>query len=361
MPGAIARCNDVKISLIELVMIFKSAPCVIAAVCAGVFPSAYAQEIDPDSVIRSIHQDVRGWYWFGTQSDGVYRFDGRDLTLYKVKDGLADNQVRNIQEDTEGVIWFETASGVSRYDNHSIHVYTGRDYTSVHHWELSDGDLWFKGDRSTGFTVQEGRPGAYRFDGSTLCFHVFPLKVPPEKHDDFSVTGIHRVNGSRVWIATYDAVIGFDGDEFVVIDDAALGHTDETGYLHVRSVFEDSKGRLWIGNNGVGVILRDGDTTVNFTKAQGVGRTKERSDVPEGEPSLDRVFSIGEDLDGNIWFGTRDHGAWRFDGTSLRQFTQQDGLQTGMVWDIYIDQNGELLLGGQGVFKFNGTTFEELF
>jgi len=344
-----------------LVVKFASIQCLTAVACTGVLPPDVAQTIDPDAIIRCIHQDVRGWYWFGTHSDGVYRFDGTDLTRFREQDGLANNQVRSILEDNQGTIWFETASGISRYDDHAICTFSDRDLDSRLDWQLTEGDLWFKGDRPTGFTEQEGRPGVYRFDGSTLRFHSFPLEIPQHQHDDYSVTGIHRVDGSRVWIATYNAVIGFDGDEFVIIDDASLGHTQETGYLHVRSVFEDSKGRLWIGNNGIGVLMREADATVNFTRAQGVGRTEERGDVSEGKPTLDRVFSIGEDTDGNIWFGTRDQGAWRYDGTSLRQFTQQDGLQSGMVWDIYTDRNGDLLLCGQGVFRFNGTTFEQMF
>ena len=34
------------------------------------------------------------------------------------------------------------------------------------------------------------------------------------------------------------------------------------GRLHVRSVYEDRQGRLWMGNNGIGVLLHaDGVTT----------------------------------------------------------------------------------------------------
>ncbi|USN98312.1 MAG: hypothetical protein H6810_09020 [Phycisphaeraceae bacterium] len=345
--------------------------CVIAAACVNVLRPVLAQELEPDSVVRSIHQDTRGWYWFGTQSDGVYRSDGRDLTRFTEQDGLANNQVRSILEDPQGVVWFETAAGLSRYEDDSIRTYTARDYNSKDNWQLSREDLWFKGDRSTGVTMQEGSPGVYRFDVATLRYYAFPLEIAREDQDAYSVTGIHRGDGGRVWIATYSAVIGFDGEEFVVIDDESLGHTPETGCLHARCVFEDSKGRLWIGNNGIGVIMRDGDTTINFTQAQGVGRSDERGgsgigvpaqgDAPAGEPSLNRVFAIGEDRDGNIWFGTREQGAWRFDGTSLRQFTARDGLQTKQVFAIHVDRNGDLLLGGQGVFRFDGTRFEKQF
>lgn len=343
---------------------------VLVAAGAGGLRPASAQEFERGSVVRSIHQDARGRYWFGTSSDGVYRYDGRELTQFTEQDGLANNQVRNIHEDPQGAIWFDTAAGISRYEDNSIRNHTDRDYTSQHDWQLGCDDLWFKGDRATGYTKREGAPGVYRFDGAALRYHTFPLEIAPSNHDVYSVTGIHRGDGGRVWIATYSAVIGFDGEGFVIIDDTSLGHTHETGSLHARCVFEDSKGRLWIGNNGIGVIMRDGETTINFTKAHGVGgsgyrsgrmRTPDPGDAPAGEPPLLRVFAIGEDRDGNIWFGTRDQGAWRFDGASLRQFTDRDGLQTKQVMAIYKDRDGDLLLGGQGVYRFNGTEFEKQF
>ncbi len=37
---------------------------------------------------------------------------------------------------------------------------------------------------------------------------------------------------------------------FRVITDATLGFNDATGRLHVRSLYAESKGNLWIGNSG---------------------------------------------------------------------------------------------------------------
>jgi hypothetical protein len=34
--------------------------------------------------------------------------------------------------------------------------------------------------------------------------------------------------------------------------------------LHIRSVLADSKGRIWIGNNGIGVLLMKLDKTTHF-------------------------------------------------------------------------------------------------
>ena len=46
-----------------------------------------------DKNIRSIFQDSKGNYWFGTNGAGVYRYDTKTLTQFTIKAGLADNQV----------------------------------------------------------------------------------------------------------------------------------------------------------------------------------------------------------------------------------------------------------------------------
>lgn len=214
----------------------------------------------------------------------------------------------------------------------------------------------------------EARPGVYRYDGERFTYLAYPAPADRARGAGYATTGIARGRGGRVWFATYDAVFGYDGRSFTVIDDERLGHNERTGRLHVRSVFEDRKGRLWIGNNGIGVLLHDGHTATNFTQANGLGflgphggRTVPLpGDVTDGSPTLHRVFSIGEDRAGNVWFGTVESGAWRYDGQSLKNYTAADGLTTKDVWGIYTDRRGDLWLAGNGVFKFNGTSFDRI-
>jgi ligand-binding sensor domain-containing protein len=127
---------------------------------------------------------------------------------------------------------------------------------------------------------------------------------------------------------------------------------------------EDSKGNLWIGNNsggstigGIGVLKYDGKKFIPFTKQQ-----KLRKEDTGGN-SLDRVFSIGEDAEGNIWFGTVESGVWRYDGNSVKNYTKADGLDGDMTWIIYKSKTGELWFGGgpNGVYRFNGQSFERKF
>jgi ligand-binding sensor domain-containing protein len=317
--------------------------------------------------VRSILEDSKGNYWFGSWSEGVCRFDGESLTYFTVEDGLSDNQIRSIHEDRNGVIWFEGGFGISGFDGKRIITPTSKNYTSKEKWLLRTGDLWFKEDGGAGATEIEGDPGVYRYDGKTFHYLTYPL--PADRAlGAYATTGIAKGKDGRIWFATYAAVIGYDGKSFTIIDDKSLGLNENTGRLHVRCVLEDSKGKLWIGNNGIGVILHDGDTAIQFTQEMGLGKlgphggrtTPQPGDVTHGSPSLHRVFSIGEDRAGNIWFGTVESGAWRYDGKSLRNFSAEDGLTSKDIMCIYTDRQGDLWLAGNGVFKFNGASFDKI-
>lgn len=321
--------------------------------------------------VRSILQDSKGNYWFGSWEEGVCRFDGKSLTYFTVKDGLSDNQIRSIHEDRNGVVWFECGVGISGFDGEKIITPANRNYTSKNDWQLGTGDLWFKEDGAAGVTELEARPGVYRYDGKTFTYLTYPAHPVPADRAPvtaYATTGIARGKNGRLWFATYNAVFGYDGESFTIIDDKSLGLNERTGRLHVRCVLEDSRGKLWIGNNGIGVILHDGHTATNFTQQMGLGKlgphggrtTPQPGDVTDGSPTLHRVFSIGEDRIGNIWFGTIDHGAWRYDGRSLRNYTAEDGLTSKQIMGIYTDRHGDLWLAGNGVFKFNGASFDRI-
>lgn len=314
------------------------------------------------ATVRSILEDSKGNYWFGSWNEGVCRFDGKSLTYFTVKDGLSDNQIRSIHEDRNEVVWFEGGVGISGFDGKKIIAPTNRNYASKDDWQLGTGDLWFKEDGRSGPTEIEAQPGVYRYDGKTFTYLTYP--GPGD-----ATTGIARGKGGRLWFATYSAVFGYDGKSFTSIDDKSLGLNDSTGSLHVRCVFEDSKGRLWIGNNGIGVILVDGHTATRFTQEHGLGKMgphggrtiPQPGDVTDGSPTLHRVFSIGEDRAGNIWFGTVENGAWRYDGKSLKNYTARDGLTSKDIMAIYTDRHDDLWLAGNGVFKFNGASFDRIF
>jgi ligand-binding sensor domain-containing protein len=313
------------------------------------------------SGIRSIFEDSQGRFWFGSHNEGVSRWDGREFSYYTVADGLSGNQVRTIQEDAAGDLWFGTEHGISRFGGKSFTTQVGgnQDDWNVaqgHTWRKDAGDLWFVGDSGKPAAQFNGQ-GVYRFDGRRLEFLPFPVSADVVTSGDYRVTDISRGRNGMIWFGTYPAVFGYDGRNFTILDDRTLGLTAEEEPFHVRSVFEDSRGVLWIGNNGLGVLRYDGRSLSNFTKQHGLS-LKDKG----ASGSLSRVFSIAEDAAGNMWFGTRDSGVWRYDGERLTHFTQRDGLTSSMVWTIYRDRRDRLWFGlGDGsVYRFNGTSFDKV-
>lgn len=77
----------------------------------------------------------------------------------------------------------------------------------------------------------------------------------------------------------------------------------------------------------------------------------------EGMPHVRCVF---EDSRGRVWIGTIGGGAWRYDGRGLRRFSASDGLTSASVMAIYCDLDGVLWLGGTEVFRFDGSRFERV-
>lgn len=316
--------------------------------------------------IRAILEDSKGNIWFGSHQEGVAQFDGSKMIYYTEADGLSNRQVRTIYEDDAGIIWMDCGVGISSYDGERITTSTSRNYTARDEWKWSDDDLWFKGNEMSSYNTLEQSFGVYQYDGQTFSFRAFPVKRKEGDDNYYSVTTpFIRSKNQMIWFGTYGAVIGYNGTDFTIIDNEYLGFNKDTGYLHIRSLMEDSKGNLWIGNNGIGILLYDGNSIVNFSDlhALPVDNSLHSIGYESNSGSPKRVFSIGEDLEGNIWFGDRDTGAWRYNGTSLINYGLEDGLTTTHIWQIYNSKKGTLwfAMGDGKVLEFNGKSFDRIF
>lgn len=321
------------------------------------------------SGIRAIFQDSKGNYWFGSLQEGVAVYNGKSFKYFTINEGLSDNQIHSIQEDKEGIIWFDTQTGVSSYDGIRMSNRTKannenfqnifpiqNNETETSEWTKSDNDLWFEAGNNS---------AVYRYDGKRLHY----LELPPQKvlnpNDNlFAVTDIVNGKNNMIWFATYAGVFGYNGNNFTIINDETLGYDRKTDALHIRSIFEDSKGRLWLGNNGIGVLLKEGDSIINFSDKHSLihpNSTRKGDKSPQG--TLEHVFAIAEDKKGNIWFGDRDTGIWKYDGKQLENYTTKDGLKNDFALSIYEDRNSELWFGmaDGNIYKFNEKTFEQQF
>ena len=261
----------------------------------------------------------------------------------------------------------DTQSYVYSYDGTSIKNHTKVDpetsgykfpmqsiETSGGAWMKSDNDLWFEAGT---------KEGVYRYDGQKLSYLPFPPDKVLNHYDNlFAVTSISNGKRNMIWFGTYAGVFGYNGTGFTIINDETLGFDREIAPLHIRSILEDSKGRLWIGNNGIGLLLKEGDSIINFSEKYNlIHPTSGRRGDKSKPGTLEHVFTITEDSEGNIWFGDRDAGIWKFDGENMVNYTEKDGLVNDYALSIYEDNNGILWFGmaDGSLYQFNGKTFEK--
>ncbi len=86
-----------------------------------------------------------------------------------------------------------------------------------------------------------------------------------------------------IWIAGYSGIIRYDGSTFTRLS------TSE-GLTNGRGLFEDRKGRIWVGTNDNGVVVIDGSVSTHLTYRDGLPASS--------------VRTFAEDKEGNVFIGT---------------------------------------------------------
>lgn len=304
--------------------------------------------------IRDILEDNKGNLWFSSP-DYVAKFDGKAMYYFSESDGL--NIVGNLHKDINGTIWVE--------DGFNVFKYNGKRFIEekLNNSSVSDGNqksLWIqRGLNPTDTSYVE--PGLYDINQTTTKFYPYPIKADiNNKYLYLPSTKAYFGKDSTIWVGTMEKVFGLKNNSFVSIGREEMGRQNDERQMGIRGIFVDSKGKLWIADNGAGVFVYDGNETENFTKKHKL----DEGDI-EGN-SLHRAFSIEEDSLGNMWFGTVYSGIWMYNPKTdeFKNYTKEDGIISDNIWTIYRTKKGELLFGGESpaaVYKFNGQKFDRIY
>lgn len=102
-----------------------------------------------------------------------------------------------------------------------------------------------------------------------------------------TITDIIQSKDGYIYIGTYDGLVRYDGFDFTILNKNTV---KDFNCVSARSVFEDSKGILWIGSNDGGLVKIKNEKVTMFT-------------VKDGLPN-NSIRAITEDKQGNIWIGT---------------------------------------------------------
>ncbi|MGN1211125.1 MAG: two-component regulator propeller domain-containing protein, partial [Candidatus Cryptobacteroides sp.] len=371
------------------------------------------------NTVLSCSQDLLGQMWFATL-DGLNRYDGYEFRIYRnVPDdstSIASDIIRKVYLDRSGRLWIGTGKGLSLYDTEKdafrnfltqdrpvtgivdvdgdrIMVAAGGDlvFFDTAAMEWSDKDILHPAGRmgatvlySDGNNIWIGTGENGLFCWSADTGNTKRVFCPPRNVK--AVQCLLRHEG-LIWIAT-------EGDGLWYYDES----TGESGNFrhdrnnpkslssnYVRTLAEDSYGRLWVGTyNGLS-ILEDGEF-LNISSEPFQERSLSQSSVrcikadnqggmwlgtyfgginywhplmnrftiihrQSFENSLnDNVIScIAEDTDQSLWIGTNSGGVNHYDtrkGTFTAFTLQQDGrhtLESDDIKAIHIDRESGLV------------------
>ncbi len=163
---------------------------------------------------------------------------------------------------------------------------------------------------------------------------------------------------------------------------------------NVGCELQDKAGNLWFSTSGEGVYRYDGKSLTNFTTKDGLSNNDVSAIIEDRAGNIligtnagickyvggkisryfesDSLTKLGitsllEDREGNLWFGVMNKGIYRYDGTNVSNFLNNDdhkfnlGTHNQLILDILQDKNGNLWFSswnGGGVWRYDGKTFK---
>ena len=344
------------------------------------------------SRVSSIAQDRFGFMWFGTD-DGLYRYDGYKLKLYRRERGnpnsLSDNTVRVVYCDRAGILWVGTGFGGLDGLDPASDTFTHYRHDPADRGSLSDnrvhsiyqdagGALWVgtsggldrrepaggtfvhyvhnpqdAGSLSSDVVVHifEDRLGSLwagtigggvnRLDRSTGRFSRF--NDPNNPHSpgddrDESLSGIEDHSGV-LWLGSVLSTLDPKTRSFTRY---ALRAREPRGEIapNVRAIQEDRRGVLWMGTvNGLLAVDQERKQVVRY-----IGN-------PANPHSLhnDDILSLFEDAEGNIWVGGQGGVSWFNPRPRFISYAHEAGNSQGLadnsIRAVQVDSQGSVWVG----------------
>jgi ligand-binding sensor domain-containing protein len=309
-----------------------------------------------------IFQDSKNNYWFASNGQGVYRYDGKHILNFTKKHGLASNTLRQIQEDSLGNMYFSTMGGICKFDGKT---FTTLQPVRTKEWKSGPNDLWFS------VLGKSNEQGPYRYDGTTLYSLEFPKHF---LHDEFmaarinssyspyDIYSIYKDRKGNMWFGTAEfGACRFDGQSVKWMYEKDLTLVPRGGSFGIRSMFEDREGLFWICNTFHRYQF-DFEKTAQSDRLQYEKRSGIGNAGTFGGDDYIYYSHIVEDNQGTLWLTTWDQGVFTYDGRNITRYEVKDGAESVQLISMYKDNQGTMWLGtpDHGVFRWKGNGFERL-
>jgi signal transduction histidine kinase/ligand-binding sensor domain-containing protein/DNA-binding response OmpR family regulator len=288
----------------------------------------------PRKPVYALYEDASRSFWIGTEGGGLAIWNRRTNTFRRFTADandphtLSDNIVTCILSDYQNAIWLGTFfGGINRFDRasgqfiryHCINPRSGIENKVVSTMcEDSTKHLW---------------AGTLKSDGSNGALYQFDRRENKFKAFDTDLSDLASLTADKegdLWAGTLTRLVKIDREN-------RRHHFYELSY-YIRSIFEDHKGRFWIGTEGGGLVLFDRKRSkiqARFTTEDGLCNNA--------------VLNILEDRSGNLWLSTFN-GLSKFNPrtNTFKSYYKSDGIQSNQFhYDSHFTlRSGELAFGG---------------
>lgn len=316
--------------------------------------------------VSSIYEDAYNKLWVTTEEFGVTCVDVKfgntqHFSFIDAKKGTVPDEERHVfYEDSKNNLWVGTHEG-------GLNLFH-RDTQKFIHFRNDPNDpnsissnivLSIAEDHSGQLWVGTGQ-----FQGGleriVLRESAFEHITPTDENNHISdniVRSVYEDELSRIWMGTKAGKLHvFENNKPLVTFDRFLTQNGVLTGVNVYSMITDKEGYLWIGSKGRGVLVSN--------MPLGSYRQLEQITFINYQPiendstslSHINVYSLEEDIYGNIWVGTYGNGINRVikesDGSrSFQRITAENsGLSSDLVRNLLSDSNGRLWIAtGHGL------------
>lgn len=205
----------------------------------------------PSNAVNGFAEDAFGYLWLATD-DGLARYDGRNYRIWRIEDGLRDNNIWSVHVDARNRLWIGTENaGLVMLDaeRRRFHFYDRRGYPQMLGgaiWCIAstpDGSVWFGTSTS----------GLYRLAPDGRMQRFLPEPGNPRSVPAASVNFLATTPDGSLWVATKDGLARWTGRGFerIVLPSAAS--------RIINGLTAEADGSLWIADSNGLLLLRRPD------------------------------------------------------------------------------------------------------
>ena len=276
--------------------------------------------------VRYLFPDSEGLLWVATERTGIWSYNPeksvfrhyehpRNVMSYYV-DSLA------MVKEHGGQLWIKMNNyGFGYYDRENDTIVPLDNVKDGEKCRFMNGVACFEVD-STGVvwfsTVMRG------LERVTVVAPKVEVTVPPTRSADelssSEVRAVFRDSRDNVWVATKSREL------YLYAPDMSSCHRfpDSWGLGNIYSIFEDSSGNIWLGTKGDGLVR-----LTRTGQGYRVSRRCRHDCSDRTSVSSDNIYSITQDRDGRMWFGTY--------GGGISMLSSPDAIDFNTVYDSFPD------------------------